>query len=490
MKTILQTHTIRLQCLLTAAVVIGLSLCAVAEEPRLLIEYGHIADGYVADMVQGPDCTFIVSGEYWPAGSNHEAYSDRIPHIAVLDSAGKILRRVNPLSIFASSQRLNLRWRVRAALSDGSYIVDGDLTNDDGSQFRLPRSRLAQDGTLIFDYVLSYSPLPTGPVAAQKNGGVLFGRSSRDRQGRAIERWRFDREPTEPDSSFAENVFAAWPVSNLLCVRLAVTEDDRIWAWLGVKGGRGRLFRFLSDGRVDPTFQPSKPVETVETVGFEDQWTWLGLLPGGGVLVVAQNDQAGVAIRRLRSDGTTDASFGWPFNDAVATYPLMTFPDGSLLVNRASDGDPSRLAGLLKIAPNGSLDPTWQSQLPPQWPEILKVVRQSDGRLMVLQQSLFLGYWSHPNRLSRLNPDGSRDTTFDGSVVSPSPVPAVHLLASGLLPGQRYSFEERDEIGSTENLTGELQLLPNQRQPIELLERVVGSEMPRHFWILRQVNQP
>jgi len=209
-------------------------------------------------------------------------------------------------------------------------------------------------------------------------------------------------------------------------------------------------------------------------------------LTNGGLMVVQANDQGSQVIRRLRPDGTTDASFAWPFNDAVTIHPLVTFPDGSLLVNIY--GDPSLLAGLLKVTSNGALDPTWQSQLPPAALEIGKVVCQSDGRLVVLHGSPFHG-GVRLHRLSRFNPDGSLDSTFDGSVVSPNPVPTVRVRVSGLVLGRLYSLEERNGLESTAILTGELQFLlePNQRQPVELVDRLVSADV-RRFWTLRPVS--
>jgi hypothetical protein len=467
-----------------ALIASGPLVCCLAQEPRLTIERTQVDDGYITEVVEGWGGGFVVSGEYWAAGSNRDF--GPVPYITVLDAAGSVVKRLNPPSISISSKPLYLHWRVVAALADGSYIVDDDW---------LGRFHLGADGTPIHPYYA----LPRGPIAVQSNGAVLFGRSPSDvSNSSALERWGSDVEPPQSGGdAFAYNVYQAWPVNYLNCAQIAITKDGRIWAWLGfgdALDSPARLFRFLANGRADPSFQPGQPIESSTDPFFRVSTTWLGPLTNGGLMVMQTSEQGFPVVRRLKADGTIDPAFRWPFNDHVLTYPLLALSDGSLLVNRRSDGDISHPFGVLKITPTGALDPAWQSQLPREgWLQNdgdNKAFQQSDGRTVHVRD-FSSGERGPFYRLFRLNSDGSLDTTFEGSLSSPDPVPGVRLRVSGLVPGQFYSLEERSGLESTEG-PSEYQIFsqPNQREPIELLERLPGADVPKLFWRVRRMTQP
>jgi hypothetical protein len=220
----------------------------------------------------------------------------------------------------------------------------------------------------------------------------------------------------------------------------------------------------------------------------EARHTWLGLLPNGGVMVSIFSKQ-GEVMRRLRPDGTTDPSFEW--NTAMdGIYPLLALPDGSVLLDRSeSDEGFPRPVGLRKITSAGSLDPEWLPQLTLYEPKPVKVLRQDDGRLLVLHRH---DCQCVSGRLSRLNPDGSLDGTFDASVMDPSAVPALRVSVAGLQPGASYDLEEADKVtGRTfRSVYGPFGLTPNLRQPIELETMPLQTiqDMPQRFWRLRKVD--
>jgi hypothetical protein len=490
MKIRLQTHFVlwlNASCMeFMVLMASGPLVCCLAQEPRLTIERTQVDDGYITEVVEGWGGGLVVSGEYWAAGSNRDSGS--IPYITILDAAGAVVKRLNPPSISVSSKPLYLHWRVVAALADGSYIVDDDW---------LGRFHLATDGTPIHP---SYA-LPRGPIALQSNGAVLFGRSPFDgSNSSALERRGFDLEPPPFNGdAFAKNVYQAWPLDYLKCSQMAMTKDGRIWAWLGLGDALqspARLFRFLPSGRADPSFQPGQPIESSIGDPFFNNvsTTWLGPLTNGGLMVMQTSEQGFPVVRRLRPDGTVDTAFGWPFNDDVLTYPLLALSDGSLLVNRRY-GDLTHPFGVLKITPTGALDPAWQSQLPPVWSLLAndgdhKAFQQSDGRTIHVRD-VSSGQRGPFYRLFRLNSDGSLDTTFDASAISPDPMPAVRLRVSGLVPGQFYSLEERSGLEST-SITSELEFFsqPNQREPVELVERLLGADVRKLFWRVRRMTQP
>lgn len=184
-------YLIRWPSLFLAVVLAGFAIRGSADELRVMVERTRIAGGVVADVIQRADGAIVVSGDYWPRVPGQ----DGIGHIAVVTSTGRVLQRLSSPNISASATPVYLRWRVRAVLADGSYVVD------DASGFGWERLLLANDGTPIRP-----SGMATGPVAVQKNGGALFGRGPRDEAPRAaIERWRFSGSSLERDYEFASN---------------------------------------------------------------------------------------------------------------------------------------------------------------------------------------------------------------------------------------------------------------------------------------------
>lgn len=487
---------------LTTALAFGcIPLLVSADELLLRIEPAYVASGYVAEMVPGNDGTVIISGDYSPTGARQGEL--RPPHIVVLDPTGKVVQRLQPPSLSASSdpaqQKLGpfARWRVKAALPQGRFLVD-----DDAGFVR--RLLLAGDGTPVSKQELGYpwsegGLFPTGPAVVAKDRSVLMGRGPNDLEGRAITRVRFGQESSAYNPSFESNVFKAWPQADLRCARMVVTDDDKIWAWLGFPGDpRARLFRFLPDGRADPLFQPAQPIESLENsdgpFAPESRSTWLGVLPGGRVVIIAGDDSTGQRwLRRLLPDGTTDPTFEVNFN-AYQDHPKATLPDGSVLVERRNPSDgPDQRYGLIRIRPDGSRDNSWGAQLPDWWVfnvfGRISVAPMANGSVWVAAE----GGRGPNSELYRLNADGNLDTDFDASVISPTPARMMRLLSSGMRPGEIYTLR------SSEGLTGgftnwsEVTVHPSQTQPVTVYERpwtLRNGEPPQEFWQLVNENSP
>lgn len=373
---------------------------------------------------------------------------------------------------------------------------------DDDAHF-LPRLVLARDGTPLRqelgDPWSGGEPIPTGPVAAARDGSVLLGRGPNDREGAVLVRAQFGHTPLAYDPAFELNVFKAWPQPGLRCARMVVTDDGRIWAWLAVPGDpRARLLRFLPDGHPDPKFQPDTPIESLENSGepfaTDSRSTWLGASPGGHVVIVVDEPVlGGQRLRRLFSDGTTDPSFEVPFN-RFNQHPKAMLPDGSVLIERRDPSDgPDQRYGLIRISPEGHRDPVWGAQVPNGWVINvfggISVVPLANGSAWV---EVHTGR-SPTSELYRLHPDGSLDTSFDASVISPTPVRRLRLLASELIPGVTYSLRRSQGLpaGFTEWATFTVERFQTQPVSMWVLPPTEGEgEPPQGFWQLAEDPSP
>ena len=482
------------------------ALRSFATDPRLLVEQGRIFDGFVADLVPRADGAIIVSGDYSPPLAPHQG-EPRAPHIAVLDPAGNILRRLSPPSLSSSTNPVQqalgpfVRWRVKAVLTNGWYIVDDD------SRF-LPRLVLDGDGTPK-QISAEWSPFPNGPVVVESNGAVLIGRSPADLGFGTIGRWKLFVDRSNDGSltwdwAFGSNVFKALPVQDLSCARMATTRDGRIWAWLGRPDEGARLFRFLPDGRPDPSFNPPTPIRSsmvddpffeIRQYGITSRASWLGPLPDGGVLILADNPDGptSTVLRRLREDGVTDLALELDsYNDL--DRPIMTLPDGSLFVQRQRDNDGplEPVEPLLKFTSDGHRDAIWRTDFPSEVAggEISKIIQQLGGDLIVLIHS---GERLRSSKLLKLRADGSLGTSFDASAISPTPVPVVRLMATGLQPGHTYTVTESSDEGLVAIPSAGIDYNPqaytfrgHTGKTAMLREIQLGPAISQLFWLLRE----
>ncbi len=443
-----------------------------AQEPRLSMKFGRLAQGYVAGMVQGNNGEFVISGEFAAPGRPR---SEWMPAITVMDQAGQVRRRLAPPDLSV----------VRAVLPQGGYIVADNLGFP-------PRLVLNPDGTpdpLWGD--LGYPSL-SGQIAVHPNQGVLMARNPWDPDRfAAIERLDFQRQPSAYDPSFGSNVFNAWPLRGLSCVRMAIAEDSHVWAWLN-DGKVSRLFRFLPDGRTDPQFKPVQPVESFFT-GFNGQ-TLLGPERDGSVVISAWNANGTVAARRLRTDGSDDPDFDASrlIEPLESGRPLLPLSDGSMLFVefRSTDDESFRWLDLGRIAANGHPVPEWHPDLPFWWkvngwlsiddPALL----QTDGKILMVLRGF------RTSEVARFNPDGSPDPTFDSSILSPTPLPAVRLSFSGLQAGKVYWLESNSSLSGGEwqrggELSGDMATQPGPHtwSGLDYSESL-------QFWRLREAEEP
>ncbi|MBU0568898.1 delta-60 repeat domain-containing protein [bacterium] len=115
-------------------------------------------------------------------------------------------------------------------------------------------------------------------------------------------------------------------------------------------------------------------------------------------------------IARLNPDGTPDAGFNPNVNDGIRSVVVQ--PDGKILIG----GGFTKIAGktrnyIARLNPDGTLDITFDPS-PNVNGSIHSIAVQPDGKI-------FVGGYSPSiagKKIARLNPDGTLDTTFDPNV--------------------------------------------------------------------------
>jgi uncharacterized delta-60 repeat protein len=196
-----------------------------------------------------------------------------------------------------------------------------------------------------------------------------------------------------------------------------------------------RIPRLNSDGSLDGGFHPSlPPYEGSPYVGSLVAQSDGKILVTGDFTSVNGTKRSGIA--RLNADGSLDSIFN-PSPGASGLASVALQPDGMIILG----GN-----GIVRLNADGSLDVGFNSgkeisgDVPPQ---VSSVVVQPDGKVL-------LGGWfnsvqgTNRNRITRLNANGSLDSTFDPGTGANSSVNSVALQADGkvLIGGLFSTFND------------------------------------------------
>ena len=314
--------------------------------------------------------------------------------------------------------------RAVALQPDGKILLGGDFTTLGGGGIgHTARSRLGRlnpDGTLEN----SFNPGANSTVqalAVQADGKIVAGGSfttlgnggttARNRLG------RLNADGTV-DTGFV-------PGANRPVLALELQPDGKILvggsfsALTGTGSGstpRNRIGRLNPDGTVDTGFDPgaNRPVRVLAVqangkILVGGDFTTLG---GGGTGTISRK-----RLGRLNPDGTLDASFNPGADQSVRGLAVQV--DGKILV--AGDFTTLRSGGVTmvrnhlgRLNSDGTLDTSFN---PGANGLVEELAVQADGRILVAGDFTTLGGGGTGttvrNKVGRLNPDGTLDTSFD-----------------------------------------------------------------------------
>jgi uncharacterized delta-60 repeat protein len=320
--------------------------------------------------------------------------------------------------------------RAIAVQPDGRIVVGGEFTGLGGGTGTTPRSRLGRldaDGSVD----IGFDPGASGGVSAllvQPDGKILVaGAFALLGGGGTGMMFRSNVGRLYPDGSLDASLD---PGANFIIFALAVQADGKIllgglFTTLGGGGSgtvsRNYLGRLHVDGSLDTTFDPgandyvgAMVVQPDGKILVGGRFTTLG---GGGMGTTTRN-----RLARLNADGSLDTSFDPGANDTVTAIALQ--PDGKILVG----GDFTMLGGggsgttirnrLGRLNPDGSLDSSFDPGANgANGFGVNAFAIQPDGKIVVGGAFTTFGGGGTGtvprNRLARLNPDGSLDLAFD-----------------------------------------------------------------------------
>jgi uncharacterized delta-60 repeat protein len=203
--------------------------------------------------------------------------------------------------------------------------------------------------------------------------------------------------------------------------------------FIGVTDGTTVFFtRLNADGTLDTSFHPPSGLSGAPAVRSD-----------GKIFVLQPLDSRTNMLVRLNPDGSKDADFAL-IRDGSATVSVF-LPDGRLIITGSFLLPDGRAARIARLNSDGTFDTTFDPGTGPD--NVLRAfLLEPDGKMLIAGD--FFNYNGSPqNCLARLNADGSLDpsflaadpNTFQSSPTLPKPIGALALQPDGkIIAGGSY----------------------------------------------------
>jgi uncharacterized delta-60 repeat protein len=182
----------------------------------------------------------------------------------------------------------------------------------------------------------------------------------------------------------------------------------------GPEGGNIQVARLKANGALDTTFGTAG-IATID-FGGDDFGEAMARQADGRIVVAGRSSAAGAVVARLRASGTLDPDFG---GDGRVTLPgggsvsaVLVQPDRKIVV--AGNASGSAMMTVTRLMPNGSLDTTFDGDgtATIDFGSLADLAAgaalQPDGKIVVAGYS----QGSEDVAIARLNANGSPDATF------------------------------------------------------------------------------
>ena len=318
---------------------------------------------------------------------------------------------------------------------DGKILIAGAFTSYNGN----PSNRLARinsDGSFdnTFDVGTGANNLISS-IAIQNDNKVIIAGNFTTYNGNTYNRIA----RINADGSF-DNSFTNGTGANAFITKVLHQPDGKVLAFgdFATFNGynRNSVVRLNSDGTIDETFLISTGANASVLAAV--------LQPDGKIILGGVftdiNGVLGNRIARLNSNGSVDTTFNTPSGSNNNVQEFAFQPDGKILVGgNFTNYNNTNVGYFVRLDQDGSLDEPF-SAVAVVDNEVLGIAIQSDGKIIIG------GGFSNVNgvsrgRIARLNLDGSLDETFNPGAGFDNLVYEVTLQPDGkILVGGEFTF--------------------------------------------------
>jgi uncharacterized delta-60 repeat protein len=267
--------------------------------------------------------------------------------------------------------------------------------------------RLLSNGSLDPTFAMGVNNNSTYAAAVQNDGKIIVGGSfTVFNNQRAADLVRLNSDGSL-DNTF--NVGTGANISEMIRA-LALQRDGKVIVLGSFQSFNGvqnyGLVRLNTDGSLDTSYsnQAGSPY-----------YYCMVMQPDEKVIVAGTGNNS---LKRVNTDGTLDNTFNAQYSGNYSIIDNMALqPDGKIIVVGRFDHVGGQVAyGIARINPDGSFDPSFNTGTGPD-AEPMCVALQPDGKVLIGGE--FKSYNGTPvNHFTRLNADGSLDTTFVSSLAA------------------------------------------------------------------------
>lgn len=377
---------------------------------------GNDTDGSIYKLALLPDGKIVIGGSF-------SAYNGIARgRLARLNANGSLDTSFNT-AVGASSTIYSLK-----ALTNGQVVIGGLFSTYDG----VARQRLARinsDGSLDASFNSAAGANNTVyAIAIQPDGKVIIGGFFTSYAGTTRNRLARVNTDGTLDLSFDPGDAANDTVNSLLLLAdgtLIIGGEFTAYN----NGVKLRVARVNADGSRFANFSGN-----VESSGDYGNVKALALQPDGKILIGGEfSDYRAVGrknLARLTNVGALDLTFN-PSSGANSTVrAIARQPDGKIFIGGDfSSYDAIFRRRLARLKADGSLDPSFDSGLGAN--DVIHAMQlQPDGKLIIAGAFTSYGGLTR-QRIARVNPDGSVDTSFNSSFGASDTIYAIALQADG-----------------------------------------------------------
>ncbi|MFN7140560.1 MAG: hypothetical protein ACK4UN_14575, partial [Limisphaerales bacterium] len=407
---------------------------------------GSGANDSVSFMIQQPDGKLLVGGKFTAINGVSRNRLARVHPDGSLDPSFNPDAETGALATLASI----------ALQADGKLLVGGTLTN---SGFQPPSRilRLHGDGSRDTTFSANVAGGEIKAIVLQPNGKILVGGSfssinSIGRQGIA----RLNSNGSLDTTFAASEIALEWrSLQKVYCLELQSNGKVLIGASFYHSGFRTawhEIVRLNSDGSIDASFDIVQVYH--DGLSAPASFRFIVSQQDGKILIGGHFNQSPtnrLNVVRLNADGKLDLTFD-PGAIALGEISCAALQsDGSILLGgnfRNWIRGISR-RHVLRLDPTGGVDNTFEATIKATpAPDVTSMVIQPDGKVLLASASFYysLMHWEWTG-ITRVNPDGNWDSTFDPGRGASNYVMTVALQSDGkvLIGGLFYSFNDTNQ---------------------------------------------